>query len=110
MRAHLTILASLLKEAGVSQKEVATALGYKSQAMISMMLRGERPVGRAELERMCELAGVTIVGLAGMSDDLVLTKRPEALEGAAILDEIPAEQLAAVMGLLRSYRSPSGDR
>ena len=110
MRAHLPILASLLRKKGVSQAAVAKALGYKSQAMVSMMLRGERPVGRAELEKMCELAGVTIVGLAGMSDDLVLTKRPEALEGAAILDEIPAEQLAAVMGLLRSYRSPPSDR
>ena len=110
MRAHLSILAALLKGKGLSQAEVANALGYKSQAMVSMMLRGVRPVGRQELELMCELAGVTVVSLAAMSDDLVLTKRPEALEGAAILDEIPAEQLAAVMGLLRAYRVPAGDR
>ena len=110
MRAHLPILASLLRGKGVSQAAVAKALGYKSQAMVSMMLRGERPVGRAELERMCELAGVTIVALAEMSDDLLLTKRQEALEGAVILDELPIDQLVAVMGLLRSYRPPGIDR
>ena len=110
MRAHLSILSSILRKNGVSQSAVAKALGYKSQSMVSMMLRGERPVGKAELEQMCQLAGITIIALAEMSDDLVLTKRPESVEGAAILDEIPAEQLAAVMGLLRSYRSPPSDR
>jgi transcriptional regulator with XRE-family HTH domain len=110
MRSHLSILAGLLRSRGVKQEDVAKALGYNSQSMVSMMLRGERPVGRVELERMCEMAGITIVGLAAMSDDLVLAKRPEAVEGAAILDEIPPAELAAAMALLRAYRSKGSDR
>jgi predicted transcriptional regulator len=110
MRSHLSILSSLLSKRGIKQVDVAKALGYSSQSMVSMMLRGERPVGRAELEKMCELAGVTLVALAEMSDDLVIARRPEAVEGAAILDEIPTAELAAAMALLRAYRAKSSDR
>lgn len=59
---------------------------------------------------MCELVGMTVVMLAEQSDDLHLAKRPEAVEGAAILDEIPLEELAAAMALLRAYRTKGGNR
>ena len=110
MRSHLTILSGLLRKKGVKQSEVAAALGYTSQSMISMMLRGERPVGRAELERMCELAGITVVALAEVSDDLHLAKRAESIEAAAILDEIDPAEVAAAMALLRAYRNRKTDR
>lgn len=104
MRKHLPILASLLKAAGYKQSDVATILGYKSGSAVGMMLRGERPMGRGDLEKMCELAGITVISLASVSDDLHLAKRPESVEGAAILDECTPEELAAAMALLRAYR------
>ena len=61
-------------------------------------------MGREELKRMCELAGVTLVELAGLSDDLKITKRAESAEAAAILDNMTEIELAAIMPLLRSYR------
>jgi len=59
---------------------------------------------------MCDLVGMTVVMLAEQSDDLHLAKRPEAVEGAAILDEISPQELAAAMALLRAYRSNNTDR
>lgn len=104
MRSHLAILAELLKRRKVKQIEVARALGYKTQSQVSMMLRGKRPVGREELEKMCEMAGITVVALAEMSNDLKVAKRPEAVEAASIIDEVAAEDLPALMLLLRDYR------
>lgn len=110
MRSHLSILSALLREAKVTQLEVAKALGYESQGAISMMLSGQRPMGRQELEKICEMAGITVVALAAISDDLVLTKRPESVEAAAILDRIPPEEVAAAMALLRAYQAKLSDR
>ena len=106
MRKHLDILSALLDERGLTQGEVAKRLGYKSASAVGMMLRGERGMSRDVLERMCELAGISLVSLAAQSDDLKVTKRAEALEAAKIIDELTEEQLAALMPLLRSYRKP----
>ena len=105
VRSHLSILKDLLAARKVKQIEVAKALGYNSQSQVSMMLKGKRPVGRAELEKMCEMAGITLVALAEMSDDLKLTQRAEAIEAASIIDEVAAEELPALMQLLRAYRN-----
>lgn len=105
LRSHLAILAELLRRRRIKQIDVAKALGYNSQSQVSMMLRGERPVGRQELERMCEMAGITLVALAEMSDDLKLAQRAEAVEAATIIDEVPAADLPALMQLLRAYRN-----
>lgn len=110
MRSHLTILSRLLKEKGLRQEDVAKALGYKSASAIGMMLRGERRMEREVLEKICELAGVTIVELAAISDDLHIARRPEAVESAAIIDEMTPEEVAAVMPLLRAYRRRNKDR
>lgn len=110
MRSHLLILSQLLKAQGLRQSDVAKALGYQSASAVGMMLRGERTMGREELEKMCTLAGITVVALAAESNDLHLAKRPEAIEGAAILDEITPEELAAAMALLRAYRAKQTDK
>lgn len=110
MRSHLLILSQLLKAQGLRQSDVAKALGYQSASAVGMMLRGERTMGREELEKMCTLAGITVVALAAASNDLHLAKRPEAIEGAAILDEITPEELAAAMALLRAYRAARSDK
>lgn len=109
MRQHLHILARLLKDKGLRQADIATALGYNSPSAVGMMLRGERGMDRGTLEKMCELAGITVVALAAMSDDLHLAKRAEAVESAAIIDEMTPEELAAVMPLLRAYRKQRND-
>lgn len=109
MRGHLAILASLLKDKGLTQGDVARLTGYASASAIGMMLRGERAMSRETLEAMCELAGITVVTLAAMAGDLKVAKRQEAVEAAAILDEMSEEELAAVMPLLRAYRKHKSD-
>ena len=104
MRKHRAILANLLKEKGYSHAKLASLLGYNSASAVGMMLRGQRLMGREELTKMCELAGITILELASMSDDLILTKRPESAEAAVILDAMSAAELMAIMPLLRSYK------
>lgn len=108
MRAYRSILAQKLKEAGYRQSDVAKALGYNSPSAIGMMLRGSRSIGREELLKMCELAGISLVELAGLSDDLKITKTTEALEGAEILDSLPPDQLAAAIAMLRALRGRAG--
>lgn len=109
MRPHLRILARLLKDKGLRQADIAKALGYDSPSAVGMMLRGERGMDRGALERMCELAGITIVALAAISDDLHLAKRPEAVETAAIVDDMTDAELAALMPLIRTYRKSKAD-
>jgi len=85
-------------------------MGWKSPATVGHKLRGRNDWNPGELARMCDLVGMTVVMLAEQSDDLHLAKRPEAVEGAAILDEISPQELAAAMALLRAYRSNNTDR
>lgn len=110
MRGHLAILASLLKGKGLRQGDIAKLTGYDSASAIGMMLRGERAMSRETLEALCELAGITVVSLAAMAGDLRVAKHQEAVEGAAILDEMTPEERAAVMPLLRAYRKSKTDR
>ena len=110
MRSHLAILKTMLKERKLTQHDVAKALGYKSASAVGMMLRGERPMARVVLDKTCELAGITLVALAAISDDLHIAQNLEAVEAAAILDDMTPADRAAIMPLLRSYRKPKVDR
>jgi hypothetical protein len=105
LRSHRSILAAALKQMGMNHKQIAKAMGWKSPATAGHKLRGRNDWAPGELEKMCKLAGMTIVSLAAQSDDLTVTKRPEAVEGAVILDDLPEDQLAAIMAILRSYRA-----
>jgi len=89
MREHRRILAELLKRKGLSHADIAKAMGWKSPSAAGNKLRGERDWASGELERMCELAGVTVIYLAEISDDLVLTKHPEAVTAARMVDDLP---------------------
>lgn len=109
MRHHLPILARLLKDKGLRQEDIAKSLGYNSPSAIGMMLRGERGMDRGVLAAMCELAGITVVALASMSDDLHLAKRAEAVEAAVLIDGMTEEEVAAVLPLLRAYRKAKVD-
>lgn len=66
-------------------------------------------MSREDLERLCEMAGVTIAQLAAQSNDLVLTKHRESVEAASLVDELPAEARKALVALIRSY-GKHGDR
>jgi hypothetical protein len=104
MRQHLLILKALLEQRGVKQGVLADALGLTSPSAAGMKLRGERGMTREELRIMCEMAGITIMSLAAMSDDLVLTEYPESVEAAAILDQLTPEDRAAAMLYIRHIR------
>lgn len=109
VRSHRTILATALKAKGLSHAAIAKAMGWDSPATVGHKLRGRNKWGPGELERMCELAGMTVVMLAEQSDDLVLARRQEAIEAAAIIDEIDPAEVAAAMALLRAYRAKKSD-
>lgn len=104
MRSHRAILAAALKAKGLSHAAIAKAMGWDSPGTAGHKLRGRNKWGPGELERMCELAGLTIVMLAEQSDDLVLTKRREAVEAAAIVDEMTDSELVLFMANIRAYR------
>jgi transcriptional regulator with XRE-family HTH domain len=109
MRKHVDILAELLEKRVGKQGAIAKALGYKSASAVGMMLRGERGMSLKLLQEMCELAGITIVYLASISDDLTVAKRKESVEAAAIMDDATPEELAVLMPLLRAYRKSKTD-
>lgn len=89
MANHLKVLAELFKVAGLTQAEVAKSMSYDAPSMISMALKGKRNLGRKELLKMCEIAGVTLAELASLSDDLPITKTKEAVQAASIIDGLP---------------------
>lgn len=110
VRKYRAILAAALKAKSMSHAKIAKAMGWDTPSTAGHKLRGRNDWKSGELERMCKLAGMTIVSLAAQSDDLVLTNRPEATEGAKILDEMPAADLPAVMAMLRAYQAKQLDR
>lgn len=89
MAIHMKVLAKLLKTAGLKQAEVAKRMGYNSPSMISMVINGKRNLGRDELLKMCQIAGITLAELASQSDDLPITKTKEAVLAASIIDGLP---------------------
>lgn len=105
MRQHKTILARLLKDAGYTHASAAKAIGYKSGSAVGMMLRGERELGMDDLKKLCDLAGVSVVTLASMSDDLVLTTHPDTAAMAKELDTMTPEAREAVWALIRAMKS-----
>lgn len=110
MRSHRTILAQALKAKGLTHVKVAKLMGYKSPATVGHKLRGIRDWDTGELAKMAEIAGMSLVVLAEKSDDLHVARRPEAVEGAAILDEMDESDLGPIMAQLRAYRDKKADR
>ena len=110
MRQHLQILARLLKDADISQQSAAERIGHKSGSTVGMMLRGERGMSRNDLESLCALVGITVVDLAAMSDDLIVTKHPESARLAALVDKLPAKIRLALLQSAEAYENPNSDR
>lgn len=106
MKGHRHVLANALKKSGNTQKSIATALGYSSPSAVGMMLAGQRGIGRAELEQMCALAGMTITELVAASDDMPgYFRSKEAAEAAAMLDRLSNNQLEVIVAMLKVMKT-----
>ena len=92
MRKHREILQSILTAKGLSHADVAKAMGYGSPSAVGNKLRGERDWKSGELARMCEIAGITIIALGEMSDDMMLAKHQGTITVARMTDEMTAAQ------------------
>ena len=101
---YLEILQNLFTALELSHADVAKRLGWDSPSTVGNKLRGERRTQISELEAMAKVAGITLVQLAAMSDDLVLTKYEESSQGAALIDELPEDQRKLALEILRNLR------
>ncbi len=104
MSSHRVVLSKLFRQAGLRQADVAEMMGYKSASMIGMMLKGERNIGRQELDRMCEIVGITFVELASKSDDLKIAKSDNALVAAQIMDSLSADLQEDALTVLKALK------
>lgn len=102
MREHRRILASILKSKDLSHADIAKRMGWKSASAVGNKLRGERDWNSGELARMCEIAGITILQLAEMSDDLMLAKNQDTVTIARIADELPPALREQALQYLKS--------
>lgn len=105
MRTYRSILKSKLREAGLTQKEIANQMGWATQGAVSYKLNGIRDWSEGELARMCELAGVTVAWLAENSDDLVITKNKKSITIASKADGLTDSQRDLVLALIESMNS-----
>lgn len=93
MRDHRSNLQALYKAMGLTLPDVAKLMGWKSPRTVAMKLEGKRDWKSGELERMCKIAGITLVRLAEMSSDLQPTKHKEALKAASLVDRLDDPEL-----------------
>ena len=102
MRTYRDILKAKLKEAGLTQKTIAKQMGWVTQGAVSNKLLGKRDWVEGELQRMCELAGITVAWLAENSDDLVITKNRSAAAIASKADQLTEDQRKVILSLMES--------
>ena len=88
MREHRRILASIFRDKNLTHAKIAKAMGWDSPSTVGNKLRGERDWATGELERMCEIAGITVIHLSELSDDLVLAKNKDSVTLARIADDM----------------------
>lgn len=102
MRSYRAILKSKLQETGLSQRVIAEKMGWGSNSTVSQKLAGKRDWSEGELQRMCEIAGITVTWLAENSDDLVIAKNRTTTSIAAMADQLTEEQRAILLSLAKS--------
>lgn len=101
MRTYRSILQAKLKDAGMTQRQIAEAMGWKSNATVSLKLAGKRDWSEGELTRMCELAGISVTWLAENSDDLVIAQNRSTVTIAAMADGLTEEQRQLLISFTR---------
>ena len=105
MKPHRVVLAHLLKQQGITLQAVADVMGWKSPRAVAFKLKGERDWATGELEKMCKIVGITLIELAEMSNDVHVTRTPEAMTAARIMDNAsPLERERMMQFLLASER------
>lgn len=84
---------------GMTQEELAHALGYKSRTSVNKIETGERDVPRRQIKKIAQILGVPPVSLLGWEDDplpkvgaLVGREKPKPRVSGA-LDFIPQAQI-----------------
>lgn len=105
MRTFRENISWLMREKGISQKEMAKLIGVKTQTGVSYMLTGKSDINREMLNAMCEVLGITVVELATISSDLKVAKTAEAVQAAAIMDSLTPENRDLALALLRQMAS-----
>ncbi len=105
MTTHRTILKDKLKESNIGHREIAERMGWASNATVSLKLAGKRDWSNRELERMCNIAGVTILWLADNSSDLVLARHKASISIALGADSLTDEQRQVVLSLINQMKS-----
>lgn len=105
MRKYRSILKDKIQAAGLTQRQVALAMGWSSAATVSLVLAGKRDWAEGELRRMTELAGVSILWLASNSDDLVIAEHKESVDIASISDTLSPEARQALLLLAKQMKS-----
>lgn len=105
MRSYRAILKMKLQDAGVSQREIAARMGWGSNSTVSHKLAGKRDWAEGELQRMCEIAGITVAWLADNSDDLVIAKNRTTTSIAAEADGLTEEQRQILLSLAKSMKN-----
>jgi transcriptional regulator with XRE-family HTH domain len=96
------ILQNLFTAQGKSHADIAKALGWDSPSTVGNKLRGERRTQLTELEAMAREAGITLVQLAALSDDLILADHSESVEAASIIDAWPEDKRQLAVQMLRA--------
>lgn len=101
MPTHLQVLKSKFESIGLTQRDVANLMGWKSNSTVSFKLNGKRDWSDGELIKMCEIAGITIVELSLLSDDFPLSKFRDSIEIAALADQMSQEKRSKLLELAR---------
>lgn len=109
MRDHRSILRQLFKAKELSLADIAVRMGWKSPRTVAHKLNGDRDWATGELERMCEIAGITLVMLAEMADDITLARHPESVTAARLVDGLTSAQREAALQYLKSIASERSD-
>ena len=65
---------------GMTQEELAHALGYKSRTSINKIETGERDVPRRQIRKIAKILGVPAISLLGLDDDIQPYKMPTAFK------------------------------
>jgi transcriptional regulator with XRE-family HTH domain len=106
MKPYRSILKAKLKETGMTQRQIAQAMGWSGNAAVSLVLSGGRDFGDGELGRMCEIAGVSIVWLAANSDDLLITAHKSSADLAAIAEQLTEDNRELLLVLAKQMIKP----
>ena len=90
VRQYIATLERLAVEREIPDTRIAKIMGWKSPRTIANKFKGERDMKPEELQKLChDVFGMTLIDLAAVADDLVLTRTPEAVYAARDVDSLP---------------------